>query len=424
MKTRAFLVCLLLLGVLWGMSCIRNKNPCSVENGNGEPIPETCPQTDIPWPSLADSPWPMYLHDPQHTSRSPYVGPQEGTYSILGVTGWEIFSSPAITADGNIVVGADGVYSFSPAGDSLWYFDPGGTMPWDKAVESSPLIASDGTIYVGCNDKKLYALRSDGTLKRSFAAGGFGYRSPVISSDGQVVYLSVWTYTNRTLFAVDTTGQMLWRYDLNSNELGYTSPALSPDGSTIYVSNGGVLHAVDTDGSLKWQFAATGTSRTPVVDSQGNIYCYAGDFLYAVNPSGTLRWRFEARTDSRAAPCIGYDGTIYTTGVCAEGITLYALDYGGRIKWETIMPGARSALSPPSVDAEGNVYLCFNSDPFVETPTNFIAVDREGQIKYTLHMQNSEGFYQDVNTSPVIGETGVIYTGSDAFAPCCIFRIQ
>jgi hypothetical protein len=26
-------------------------------------------------------------------------------------------------------------------------------------VDSSPLLASDGTIYVGCDDRKLYALR-------------------------------------------------------------------------------------------------------------------------------------------------------------------------------------------------------------------------------------------------------------------------
>lgn len=32
-------------------------------------------QVDIPWQTLADSPWPMIKHDPQLTGRSPYKGP-------------------------------------------------------------------------------------------------------------------------------------------------------------------------------------------------------------------------------------------------------------------------------------------------------------------------------------------------------------
>ena len=32
-------------------------------------------QVDIPWPSLADTPWPMFHHDPQSTGRSKYAGP-------------------------------------------------------------------------------------------------------------------------------------------------------------------------------------------------------------------------------------------------------------------------------------------------------------------------------------------------------------
>ncbi len=39
-------------------------------------------------------------------------------------------------------------------------------------VESSPAIGTDGTIYVGSSDKKLYALKPDGTLKCSYTTGG------------------------------------------------------------------------------------------------------------------------------------------------------------------------------------------------------------------------------------------------------------
>ena len=34
-------------------------------------------QEDIPWPSLADSPWPMNHHDPQSSGRSKFIGPSQ-----------------------------------------------------------------------------------------------------------------------------------------------------------------------------------------------------------------------------------------------------------------------------------------------------------------------------------------------------------
>jgi len=53
-----------------------------------------------------------------------------------------------------LLVGVVGWPDCSPAadGDLKWAYTTG------AYVESSPAIASDGTIYVGSNDKKLYAL--------------------------------------------------------------------------------------------------------------------------------------------------------------------------------------------------------------------------------------------------------------------------
>ena len=41
------------------------------------------------------------------------------------------------------------------AGVKLWEFETG------RLVHSSPAIGSDGTVYVGSNDKKLYAIKTD-----------------------------------------------------------------------------------------------------------------------------------------------------------------------------------------------------------------------------------------------------------------------
>ena len=42
-------------------------------------------------------------------------------------------------------------------GNPIWEFETGGF------VSSSPAIGSDGTVYVGSSDKKLYAIKTDST---------------------------------------------------------------------------------------------------------------------------------------------------------------------------------------------------------------------------------------------------------------------
>ncbi|MEM2171986.1 MAG: Ig-like domain repeat protein [Thermoproteota archaeon] len=105
---------------------------------------------------LADTPWPMFKHDPQHTGRSPYPGSQTNT--------------------------------------TKWKYETGG---W---VGSSPSIGSDGTIYFGSYDKHLYAIgltRASSTItcvlsSSSIAHGGSvrisGRISPPVSATVTIQY--------------------------------------------------------------------------------------------------------------------------------------------------------------------------------------------------------------------------------------------
>ena len=67
-------------------------------------------------------------------------------------------SSPAIGSDGTVYVGSldNKLYALNgKTGDKLWEFETG-----DK-VSYSPAIGSDGTLYIGSWDKKLYAIKTD-----------------------------------------------------------------------------------------------------------------------------------------------------------------------------------------------------------------------------------------------------------------------
>jgi len=75
---------------------------------------------------------------------------------------------------------APGLFSQTP-GTQKWAFVT------DNRVYSSPAIGSDGTIYVGSWDKKLYAVNPDGTKKWEFVTGSNVY-SPAVGSDDHRLY--------------------------------------------------------------------------------------------------------------------------------------------------------------------------------------------------------------------------------------------
>jgi len=76
-------------------------------------------------------------------------------------TGDWVNSSPAIGSDGTVYVGSNDkkLYAINPkSGVKLWEFETGASL---IGVHSSPAIGSDGTVYVGSGDKKLYAIKTD-----------------------------------------------------------------------------------------------------------------------------------------------------------------------------------------------------------------------------------------------------------------------
>ncbi|MBW2608191.1 MAG: PQQ-like beta-propeller repeat protein, partial [Deltaproteobacteria bacterium] len=156
-----------------------------------------------------------------------------------------------------------------------WVFPTGGN------VESSPAIAidTDDTIYVGSNDKKLYAINPDGTEKWNFPTGDDVKSSPAVGSDG-----------------------------------------------TIYVgSNDDKLYAINpVDGSKKWEFITGGNvESSPLIGSDGNIYVGSDDDkIYVIDPDGTKIKSFTTSDNVRSSPGVGLNGAVY---VGSNDNKIYAL---------------------------------------------------------------------------------------------------
>jgi hypothetical protein len=137
-----------------------------------------------------------------------------------------VWSSPVIGADGTIYVGSDDykLYAINPDGSQKWSFTTG------FYVGSSPAIGADGTIYVGSNDNNLYAINPDGSQKWSFTTGGGILSSPAIGADGTIY---VGSFDNN-LYAINPNGSQKWSF--TTGDWVVSSPAIAADG-TIYVGS-------------------------------------------------------------------------------------------------------------------------------------------------------------------------------------------
>ena len=88
----------------------------------------------------------------------------------------DIRSSPAIGSDGTVYVGSgdNKLYAINgKTGVKIWEFETG---DW---VDSSPSIGSDGTVYIGASDKNLYAINGKtGAKLWEFKTEAFGLPPP------------------------------------------------------------------------------------------------------------------------------------------------------------------------------------------------------------------------------------------------------
>lgn len=393
-------------------------------------------QEHIEWPSLANSPWPMYLHDPQHTGRSPYIGPQDGEVDWMIETGGNIYASPAIGTDGTIYfTSEDGfIYAVDPSGELIWSFITGG------GSDSSPLITSDGRIYFTSSDGFLYCLGEDGQLIWSYELScGTWNTQPTISKNGNIVFLQAPCGSIKKFYSITREGILRWELDIPG--LAPHSPAFSLEGTILYVPVSGGLTAIDTNGVIQWSYhvlpSSSEWSNSPSVDNSGNIYFVNESYCLSITPDGELRWQFKTISVMPGiTPTIGEDGTIYVAGMSNNPdsfweMGIYAFTNTGDFKWFYLTGYFKHVLTPVTIDAEGTLYAGMSTSRTLADTINFLILNPDGTLKHhvTLKTPQEEGIpeyfrYPDIDSPPVIGSYGNIYVGSDRPRGFHIFSIK
>jgi len=275
----------------------------------------------------------------------------------------------------------------SPTSTPKWTVSLGSSNP------TSPIISSDGSIYVGAANGDLYKLTTNGVKSKFYDTGTAGtVKTPVLDSDGNI-YLT----DNAYLYAVNSSGQLIWKYIVaNTSE-----PVIDSSGN-IYIADDTNLFAFTPNGEKIWQseqLSNTRWIRTPVIDSSGVLYTVGrignSEYVYAVNQSdGTIKWQTSAGGYS-TAPSLDNQGTLY---IGTESDGLYALNSSdGSQKWANSLGNISSPI--PAINGD-NIYVGTDNYAFYD-------IDRtNGSTNWTF-----ASFDDKVYASATIDSNGIIYIG-------------
>jgi len=374
---------------------------------NSEPefIPTDTIASDAPisFDGPMNSSWPMFGHDSRHTGRSPYsTADNFGGIKWKFTTEWGIETSPVIDKNNTIYVTSwNYLYALYPNGTEKWRWN------YTTLQDSSPVLADDGTLYIGTNVVKksgegesgkqgLFAIHPNGTVKWSFLGNG-AFNTPIIDPDG-TIYVSTFS-DNGMFYAVYPNGTEKWHYD--AEYYSQAPPAIADDG-TIYFNSQVALYAFSSKGALKWTLGGLFVGG-PAVGDDGTIYIPCDpSFLYAINPNGTVKWRADTEWGSWATPVIGLDGTIYI------GYKhLFAFHSNGTLKW-VFRPDNDEWHNIDSqtyaISADGTIYIGTMKD---NENCFLIAVNPDGTEKWREWISDWRAL-----SSPAIAEDGTIYIGA------------
>ena len=276
----------------------------------------------------------------------------------------------------------------------------------ERVGRSSPAIAPDGTVYIGCNipdasrltitppattPNNFFAINPNKTLKwqASITEGATFNKvdaiesSASISTDGSV-YMG--GHFGRRLYKFNPTDGTFITRDLGSR-IRYSATAITTNGTVYQVTrnNGdrGVRSLTADLATQNWVMpyiapvppstTATGLvdfNCTPAIAIDGTIYAVGtNNIVYAYNPNGTLKWTAIYSTDvgfASSAIALASDGTVYVSAklntpvapdTLADGVLIALNPANGSVKWSVTLVDTNVEQGGPAIAANGTVYL-------------------------------------------------------------------
>ena len=173
-------------------------------------------------------------------------------------------ASSAAIVDGFVYFGATDGYLYkldAKLGTESWKFNTNGFLFSKSQIVSSPTVVN-GTVYFGCDNKEgaIYAVDVESGKQKWKVTTGAGAVGGGVPGSPAVFEGTVFIGANdKNLYAIDaSTGEIQWKFA--TQDIVYSSPAVSSDGKTVYVgSNDGNTYAISTaTGMQSWATPTVG----------------------------------------------------------------------------------------------------------------------------------------------------------------------
>ena len=165
--------------------------------------------------------------------------------------------SSALGADGTVYVGATFLYALNPNGTQKWEFTG------DNGLNSLA-VGTDGTIYAGSSNSYLLAIAPNGTEKWRFATDNAVEASPAIGGNETVYVGSFGSCTQSPVMASRNGASQrvaYWRHHRRSEQIRF------------FGSYDKHLYALNPDGTEKWGFSTDSPIRSsPAIGADGTVY--------------------------------------------------------------------------------------------------------------------------------------------------------
>ncbi len=223
------------------------------------------------------------------------------------------------------------------------------------SIQSSPILAGD-TVFVTCNDGKLYALNAQtGKRRWLFAAKAAIVASPILSND--VLYFGS---ADKTFYAVEAlSGRIKWHMDTEGPILAAAACARG----VVCFGTGSAVYGLDMEtGVQRWNLPAAAPFESAAATDGDAFYlgdcsgtCWAFDAT-----SGTERWHVKpaAKTlfSGISSPCVLNGSVYYAPG---DGM-LHCLDaVHGSETWAKQAPVGEDAILAASPEVCGtSIIVC------------------------------------------------------------------
>lgn len=263
--------------------------------------------------------------------------------------------------------------------------------------------------------------------------------SPIVATDGTIYVGPVLTKEKRPrvlMNAVNPNGTIKWRFECKfADNQVVGCPALDSAGNIYFGTGSGVFYSLNPEGQVRWTLdVGLPISTAVLVATDGNIYAKIGLELYSFTPSGSVRWHQyvgDPNTYAVSETLSGYILHSTETGLAAfdsAGTRLWSapvgsigapvVDFAGRI----VMQHSEFRWVNPNTGA----FMQFSNGPTLFGTHMTVAVDPANNLFFPMNKYSSSGvntisnnfFVPNSNrvaqtmSSPVVDGAGKVFMGA------------